>query len=82
MTDDENLSKLTKKIAKFTGKKEKEIREMVEKRKEATHGLLSDYGALYAVAKEFGVPLEDDVKCSKISEIEPCAMERIIKYNK
>lgn len=73
MATNSEISKLIKKISKASGKKESEIQEMIEKRKEATHGLLSDYGALYAIAKEFSIPIEEDkeVKCSKISEISP-----------
>ncbi|MEM4347443.1 MAG: OB-fold nucleic acid binding domain-containing protein [Candidatus Altiarchaeota archaeon] len=73
MATNSEISKLIKKISKASGKTESEIQQMIEKRKEATHGLLSDYGALYAIAKEFSVPIEDDkdLKCSKISEISP-----------
>ena len=68
-----NIKKLIKKVANLTGKTNKEIEKLIEGRKEATHGLLSDYGALYAVAKEFGISLEDEknIECSKISEIKP-----------
>jgi replication factor A1 len=49
------VEKLIEKVVAESGKPEGEILAMMEKRKEATHGLLSDYGAIYAVAKEFGV---------------------------
>jgi len=58
-------------VVKETGKSEREIREMMEKRKEATHGLLSDYGAIYAVAKEFGIGLDNEkTVITKLSDIE------------
>ena len=55
-------------------KTEQEIRDMVEKRKAATHGLLSDYGALYAVAKELGIEVNNEksnekIALTKLSEI-------------
>lgn len=66
------IDKLIKKVVKESGKTKKEIKELMEKRKEATHGLLSDFGALYAVAKEFGISLEEgekEIELTKISEI-------------
>lgn len=54
------VEKLIDLVVEETGKSEEEIRAMMEKRKEATHGLLSDYGAIYAVAKEFGIGLNDE----------------------
>jgi len=64
------IEKLIERVAKESGKSAKEIRAMMNKRKEATHGLLSDYGAIYAVAKEFGIDLsEDKLELKKISEI-------------
>jgi len=42
----------------------------MEERKKKTHGLLSDYGALYAVAKESGINLnEGKVSVTKIKDI-------------
>lgn len=50
---------LIEKIVKETGKSRQEINEMIDGRKRATHGLLSDYGAIYAIAKEFGIGLNE-----------------------
>jgi replication factor A1 len=68
-----NIDKLIKRVVKESGKTKNEIKELMEKRKEATHGLLSDYGALYAVAREFGISLDEskEIPLSKISEISP-----------
>ncbi len=51
----EEVEKLILKVIEGSGKTRQEILELMDKRKDATHGLLSDYGAIYAVAKEFGV---------------------------
>jgi len=41
-------------------------------RKEKTHGLLSDYGALYAIAKECGIDLsEGEMQTTEIAKIKP-----------
>lgn len=65
------VEKLIDRVIDGTGKSEKEIRAMMEKRKEATHGLLSDYGAIYAVAKEFGIGLNNEkTVITKLSDIE------------
>ncbi|RLI89441.1 MAG: hypothetical protein DRO62_01575 [Candidatus Altiarchaeales archaeon] len=67
MADVEELINL---VIKGTGKSEEEIRDMMEKRKEATHGLLSDYGAIYAVAKEFGIGLDSEkTVITKLSDV-------------
>ncbi len=69
MTD---VNHLIEKISKETGKKQKEIKEMMDKRKDATHGLLSDYGAVYAVAKELNIPLkEGKIILNEIKDIKP-----------
>ncbi len=69
MTEVEKLIDL---VVEKTGRSEADIRGMMEKRKEATHGLLSDYGAIYAVAKEFGVVLDNDrVVVTKLSDLTP-----------
>lgn len=66
------VEKLIKKVVKESGKTEEEIRAMMEKRKEATHGLLSDYGAIYAVAKEFGVGFNNEkTPITKLSDVVP-----------
>ncbi|OYT40721.1 MAG: hypothetical protein B6U86_03610, partial [Candidatus Altiarchaeales archaeon ex4484_43] len=68
MADVEELIDL---VVRETGKSEEEIRDMMEKRKEATHGLLSDYGAIYAVAKEFGIGLDSEkTVITKLSDVE------------
>ncbi len=53
------VDKLVEKVVAESGKSEKEIRKQMTERKERTHGLLSDYGAIYAVAKEHGIELSD-----------------------
>ncbi len=65
------VEQLIEKVVKESGKSEKEVRSLMEKRKEATHGLLSDYGAIYAVAKEFGVGFNNEKPIiTKLSDIE------------
>ncbi|HIE33592.1 MAG TPA: hypothetical protein EYP86_00425 [Candidatus Altiarchaeales archaeon] len=67
-----DIDSLVKRITEESGRSEEEIRNMMDERKEATHGLLSDYGAVYAVAKEFGINLSDDkLILTKISDISP-----------
>jgi replication factor A1 len=49
-----------------------EIKAKIAERKEKTHGLLSDYGALYAVAKEYGVDIsEDEIQFAPLGGIKP-----------
>lgn len=49
-----------------------DIRAKMVERKEKTHGLLSDYGALYAVAKEYGVDIsEDTIVFTPAVEVKP-----------
>ncbi len=68
MTD---VDQLIKRISKESGKTQKDIRDMMNKRKEATHGLLSDYGAIYAVAKELNISLEEEsIPLTEIKDIE------------
>ncbi|MBN2250567.1 MAG: hypothetical protein JW724_00650 [Candidatus Altiarchaeota archaeon] len=72
MTDSDD--QLLERVVRETGKTSGEIREKVDKRKAATHGLLSDYGALYAVAKELGLDIgaeksAEKIKVTKLSEI-------------
>jgi len=72
MTDDNDINNLVARLVGESKKGEEEIRQMMEKRKEATHGLLSDYGALYAVAKELGVDLSDEeISYSQVKDIVP-----------
>jgi len=70
---DIDVDSLVEKVAGDSGKTTEGIRGMMNQRKEITHGLLSDYGALYAVAKEFGISLENakTISLSKISDIAP-----------
>ncbi|MEA3254388.1 MAG: OB-fold nucleic acid binding domain-containing protein, partial [Candidatus Altiarchaeota archaeon] len=63
---------LFERVVAESGKPPQEIKEMIEKRKEATHGLLSDYGALYAVAKEFGMDIDmEKIIITKLSDVTP-----------
>jgi len=68
---DIDIDSLLEKIANDSGNTIDVIKGMMEQRKEVTHGLLSDYGALYAVAKEFGISLDnaETITLSKISDI-------------
>ncbi|MBU4436867.1 MAG: hypothetical protein KKH78_01175 [Candidatus Altiarchaeota archaeon] len=70
---DMDVDSLVDKVAGDSGKTTEGIRGMMNQRKEITHGLLSDYGALYAVAKEFGISLDnaETITLSKISDIAP-----------
>jgi len=70
---DIDVDSLVEKVAGDSGKTTEGIRGMMNQRKEITHGLLSDYGALYAVAKEFGISLDNakTISLSKISDIAP-----------
>jgi len=70
---DMDIDSLVERIANDSGNTVDAIKGMMEQRKEVTHGLLSDYGALYAVAKEFGISLDnaETVTLSKISDITP-----------
>jgi len=57
-------------VVSESGKTEADIKEKVKTRKEKTHGLLSDYGAVYAVAKELGVDLDGkQAPLTKIKEV-------------
>jgi len=67
-----NVDNLIDKIVEETGTDPGEIRIRMDKKKEIMHGLLSDYGAIYAVAKELGVDLNrEELILTKISGIEP-----------
>lgn len=64
------VEELISKVVAESGRSEDEIREKISSRKEKTHGLLSDYGAIYAVAKELGVDLnQTQTVLTKISGI-------------
>jgi replication factor A1 len=69
-----DTDELFEKVVREGGKTPEAVREMIEKRKAATHGLLSDYGALYAVAKELGLGISTEkVTVTKLSEVKPKA---------
>ena len=70
----DDTDQLFERVVKEGGKSPEEVREMIKKRKAATHGLLSDYGALYAVAKELGLGIATEkITVTKLSEIRPKA---------
>lgn len=76
MTD---VEQLFKKVVLETGKPEKEIKARMQERKEKTHGLLSDYGALYAVAKEYGIDLnESETQTVELSKLKPSATANVV----
>lgn len=61
---------LISRVVSESGKTEAEIKEKITSRKEKTHGLLSDYGAVYAVAKELGVDLSDNqTQITKLADV-------------
>ncbi len=67
-----DIDKLIDKVIEESGLDSEEVRERMDKKKEIMHGLLSDYGAIYAVAKELGVDLnQEELIITKISEITP-----------
>lgn len=68
---EENIEELMRLVCEKSGKSEKDVQAEMDSRKEKTHGLLSDYGALYAVAKEQGIDLSDgEIKVTEISDLE------------
>ena len=76
MTD---IQKLMEKVVKEGAKTADEIQKRMNEKKEKTHGLLSDYGALYAVAKELGIDLsEGDNPHTKISDLKPSNSVNIV----
>ena len=69
MTD---IDKLIDKVVEESDIDSEEVRERMDKKKEIMHGLLSDYGAIYAVAKELGVDLnQEEIIFTKISDVTP-----------
>lgn len=67
-----DLEKRVKKIAETSGLAEKEVRALVEKRKDDAAGLLTDHGALYAIEKEYGIMQEEgSVEYTPLSELKP-----------
>ncbi|MFH1125728.1 MAG: OB-fold nucleic acid binding domain-containing protein [Candidatus Altiarchaeota archaeon] len=67
-----DVNSLIKKVSDESKLSLDEIKSKMAERKERTHGLLSDYGALYAVAKEYGIDLsENGLQLSEISSIKP-----------
>lgn len=72
MTDGVDLDKLVDKVSRESGKPREGVLGQMNERKEKTHGLLSDYGAIYAVAKEYGIDLSQrEVKLTSLSEVKP-----------
>jgi len=66
------INEIIEKVSNNSGKTIEEIKSKMQARKEKTHGLLSDYGAVYAVAKELGVGLnEGALKLTKIKDFKP-----------
>ena len=66
------IEELLKQVVAESGKSLKEIQAKMDERKEKTHGLLSDYGALYAVAKEYGLDLSsNDMEYADLSKLTP-----------
>jgi replication factor A1 len=76
MTD---IEKLIERVVEESGKDRKDITEKMSERKEKTHGLLSDYGAIYAVAKEYGIDLsENETTTTSLSKLKPATPANII----
>lgn len=67
-----DVSNLIQKVSDESKLSVDEIKSKMLERKEKTHGLLSDYGALYAVAKEYGIDLsEEETQLSDIASVKP-----------
>jgi len=76
MTD---ADKLAERVATESGKSMEDIRKRMKERKEKTHGLLSDYGAIYAVAKECGIDLnESETVYTQIAKMKPSSSVNIV----
>lgn len=74
-----NVDKLIDRIVKESGKSRDEIRAQMDRRKEATHGLLTDYGAIYAVAKEHGIDLnQEETQMTRIVDIKPLKSVNVV----
>jgi replication factor A1 len=56
----ETTDKRIKKLSEASGMGEKEVKALIEKKKEEAAGLLTDHGAIYALEKEFGVAGEEE----------------------
>ena len=50
-----DADELVERIVSESGRARGDVLSQMAERKERTHGLLSDYGAAYAVAKELGI---------------------------
>jgi ssDNA-binding replication factor A large subunit len=57
------------KISTMSGKPEKEIKTLIEKKKEKFSGLLTDSGATYMVAKELGINLNQEQPRTKENKL-------------
>ncbi|MFH1055176.1 MAG: OB-fold nucleic acid binding domain-containing protein [Candidatus Altiarchaeota archaeon] len=76
MTD---VEELVERVVKESGRSKGEIKAKMHERKEKTHGLLSDYGAIYAVAKECGIDLsESETVVIPLSKVKPSNSVNII----
>jgi replication factor A1 len=72
------IEELVERVVKETGRRREEIRAKMDERKEKTHGLLSDYGAIYAVAKEHGIDLsEGETQVTELSKLKPASSVNI-----
>ncbi|MFC2162467.1 OB-fold nucleic acid binding domain-containing protein [Candidatus Altiarchaeota archaeon] len=72
------VESMIEKVSKETGKPVEEIQKQMGERKEKTHGLLSDYGAIYAVAKSYGIDLsESEVKLTGLDSLVPSSSVNI-----
>jgi len=68
----EDFKQLVIFISEKTGKKQSEILEMIRKKQIEYNNLISDYGAAYLVAKDFGINIErDKEKSIKIKDLFP-----------
>ncbi len=73
------VDELLNKIVEESGKPVDEIKEKMRERKEKTHGLLSDYGALYAVAKEYGIDLSSgETSVTPLADVQPANSVNVI----
>ena len=81
-----DIDKLIDKVVEESGIDSEEVRTRMDKKKEVMHGLLSDYGAVYAVAKELWIDLnQEEIRHYRGTLVEPGKdspyRERSIKKN-
>jgi len=71
MADKTDIERRVKKVSEASSLSEKEVRGLIEKKKEEAAGLLTDHGAVYALEKEYGVAgeAEERTEYTPLSEL-------------